>query len=173
MHTVDNSTPLRLRALEPSDTDLLYIWENDSEMWQFGTSPAPLSRHQIWSYIDQYNSNPANGGELRLMMQTGDSTVGAIDLYNIDMRNRHAFIGIMTAKKHRRKGYGLKALAEIADYGRFNLGLHQLAAVIATDNLPSMQLFRKAGFNPVATLPNWVRHNKATYVDAILLIKTL
>ena len=92
-----SASALILRALEPSDTDMLYLWENGPDMWRYGFSPAPLSRHQIWEYITQYDANPLASGQLRLMMQVADKTVGAVDIYNIDMRNRHAFIGIMTA----------------------------------------------------------------------------
>lgn len=164
---------LTLRALEPSDTDLLYLWENDPEMWQFGASPAPLSRHQIWEYISQYDSNPLNRGELRLMMQTPAHTVGAIDLYNIDMRNRHAYIGIMTARPHRRQGHATAALRIIGDYCRQNIGLHRLAATVATDNSASLALFEKGGFKITATLPKWIRRPDGTYTDAHILIKEL
>ena len=66
-----------LRALEPTDVDCLYLWENNPEMWRFGFSPAPLSRHQIWEYISTYDSNPLSAGQLRLMIDCDGTAAGA------------------------------------------------------------------------------------------------
>jgi diamine N-acetyltransferase len=169
----DKTTPLRLRALEPSDTDLLYIWENNPEMWHYGASSAPLSRQQIWEYIDRYDANPIATGQLRLMIQAGEETVGAIDLYDLDIKNRRAYVGIMIATPHRRRGYALQALALIESYCITNLGLHQLAATVAESNTPSLELFHKAGFATTATLPEWVRIGSDTFESAHILTKKI
>lgn len=36
---------IRLRATEPEDLELLYSWENDTEMWKNGVSVAPFPVH--------------------------------------------------------------------------------------------------------------------------------
>lgn len=168
-----HASKLVLRALEPGDIDLLYLWENEPDMWRYGFSPAPLSRHQIWEYITQYDANPLATGQLRLMMQVDDKTVGAIDLYNLDMRNRHAFIGIMTATEFRKKGYASRALDLISDYCRYNLGLEQIVATVAEDNVPSMALFNKCGFTQVASLPRWIMSGSKKFISANVLTKYL
>lgn len=60
---------VRLRALEPEDVDRLYIWENDRDMWPFGGTSAPLSRHQLWEYATNYDANPFAAGQLRLIIE--------------------------------------------------------------------------------------------------------
>lgn len=40
-----------LRALEPTDIDVIHRWENDCDLWRFGCATAPFSRHQIWEYL--------------------------------------------------------------------------------------------------------------------------
>lgn len=157
---------VRLRALEPSDVDRLYIWENTPEMWRYGFSPAPLSRHQLWEYVTQYDANPLAQRQLRLMIDAGEETVGTLDLYDLDARNGHTFIGIMIAPQYRRQGYATKAIAMAAGYCRDNLGLRQIAATVADDNHASSALFEKCGFRHTATLPQWVARSKNTYTDA-------
>ncbi len=157
---------IHLRALEPSDVDRLYVWENNPDMWRYGFSPAPLSRHQIWEYVHQYDANPLARQELRLMIDTGDETVGTLDLYEIDAMNGHAFIGIMVASPYRRLGYAAKALQLAVDYCRNNLRLHQIAATVAEDNTASCMLFKKCGFKHTATLPQWIAREKAYHIDA-------
>lgn len=173
MATPQSNEPISLRALEPSDTDLIYLWENNPEMWRYGVSPAPLSRHQIWEYINQYDANPLVSGQLRLIVQAGNTPVGTIDLYNLDVNNRRAFIGIMTAPQYRRKGHAAAAIGLITDYCRNNLGLRQIAATIAADNTASLSLFQKAGFRITSTLPDWIRRDPVNFIDAKLLTKQL
>ena len=86
-HNELHSYDLRLRAPEPDDVDRMYIWENDPDMWRYGYSPAPLSRHQIWEYVDTYDADPLSHPELRLMIQTASDTVGSVDLYNLSLRH--------------------------------------------------------------------------------------
>lgn len=164
---------IRLRALEPSDVDCLYLWENNPEMWRYGFSPAPLSRHQIWEYVQQYDANPLTQQQLRLMIDNDGKAVGTVDLYNIDIRNRHAFVGIMVASEHRRKGLGFKALQLIEDYCRHNLALKRIAATVAGDNEASIGLFVKAGYEPTALIPNWIYREGDTTTDAHILIRQL
>lgn len=69
---------VRLRALEPEDVDRLYIWENDRDMWPFGGTRAPLSRHQLWEYATNYDANPFAAGQLRLIIEHATATDNAL-----------------------------------------------------------------------------------------------
>lgn len=69
---------VRLRALEPEDVDRLYIWENDRDMWPFGGTRAPLSRHQLWEYATNYDANPFAAGQLRLIIEHATAPDNAI-----------------------------------------------------------------------------------------------
>ena len=58
--TIDH---IYLRAPEPEDVDRLFLWENDSEDGLHGHwARAPLSRFQIWEYVNSYDANPYNPG---------------------------------------------------------------------------------------------------------------
>ena len=45
----------RLRALEPSDIELIYLWENDPEVWRVGGTTAPLSYQRIAQFVEEQN----------------------------------------------------------------------------------------------------------------------
>lgn len=161
---------LSLRALEPEDLDALYLWENSPEMWQYGVFTAPYSRHQLWEYIQNYDSDPLHAGQLRLMVDVDGVAVGTTDLYNIDAANSRAMIGIMVSSRHRRNGYALAALGLLGQYAAGILALRQLASTVAEDNPGSVALFEKAGYRQTATLPSWVRRGRS-YVDAFVFQK--
>ena len=41
-----------LRALEPEDVELLYGWENDSDLWQVSNTLAPFSKYVLTQFIE-------------------------------------------------------------------------------------------------------------------------
>lgn len=193
---------VRLRALEPEDVDRLYIWENDRDMWPFGGTRAPLSRHQLWEYATNYDANPFAAGQLRLIIehatapdnalpqnsqssQSSQSShnsqnshsspipCGIIDLYDIDPVNSRAMVGIMVAPQWRSRGIATRALELVGEYCRDTLGLATIASEVASDNLPSIRLFGgKAAYRQVGERPSWYRRRER-FVSALLFQKQL
>ncbi|MDD2552160.1 MAG: GNAT family N-acetyltransferase, partial [Dysgonamonadaceae bacterium] len=47
---LENNT-LSLRAPEPEDLEVLYKWENDTDIWQYGTAISPYSKFILKQYI--------------------------------------------------------------------------------------------------------------------------
>ena len=45
--------------------------------------------------------------------------------------------------------------------------MHQLAAVVAVDNAPSIALFKSCGFKSTGRLRSWIRRGR-TYADALI-----
>lgn len=167
-------TPLKgklisLRGPEPADLDNLYLWENDTALWPFGSTRAPLTRHQIWQYIDTYDGDIFTQKQLRLMIVENSSgkAVGSVDLYDFDARDGHALLGIFISDGNRGKGYASEALTLINDYARLTLGLHQLAALVSVDNAPSIALFKHCGFKSKGCLKSWIRQGRQ-YTDALI-----
>lgn len=160
-----------LRAPEPSDVDALYLWENDRSLWLHGRTRAPLSRHQLWQYVDSYSADPLSEGQVRFMIAEAESgeTIGTIDLSDIDTKNRRAEVGIFIIPRQRRSGFASRALRLIADYCRFELGLHQLWATASASNIASRKLFETAGFVVTGRLRSWIRVTSTSYSDAYLM----
>lgn len=193
---------VRLRALEPEDVDRLYLWENDRDMWPFGGTRAPLSRHQLWEYATNYDANPFAAGQLRLIIELAtapDNAIpqssqssqytqssqnsqnshsspipcGVIDLYDIDPVNSRAMVGIMVAPQWRSRGIATRALELVGEYCRDILGLATIASEVASDNLPSIRLFGgKAAYRQVGERPSWYRRGER-FVSALLFQKQL
>lgn len=172
---------IRLRALEPADVDRLYIWENDPEMWRHGVSTAPYSRHQLWEYVHNYDADPLRSGQLRLIIEVTGPTfdngndksatpiaVGCVDLYDIDPRNRHAYIGIMIAPQWRNRGFASEAVRQMSAYCKESLALNVIAASVAADNAPSIRLFERCGYTRCGTIARWVYSPSGDYSDAAI-----
>ncbi len=165
-----NDGIIKLRALEPTDLDVLYRWENDSSLWCVGSTIAPFSRKQLWDYIETYDGNIFSAGQLRFIIEDVSTgfAVGAVDLYDFDPVNRRAWVGVLVDSAETRKGYGYRALDLLAAYAKERIGIHQFVAVVPQKNRWSYNLFLKCGYCVTGRLTDWLRSGDG-YQDALLL----
>jgi diamine N-acetyltransferase len=163
---------IKLRALEVSDLELLYSWENDTSLWSTGATIAPFSKHVLMKYLETAHLDIYETKQLRLMIDLKTEnyrTIGAIDLFDFDPFNHRAGVGILIADSaDRGKGYASEALNILVVYCFELLGLHQLYCNISSDNAMSLKLFQKHSFKTVGLKKDWTRHANS-YSDEYLL----
>ncbi len=151
---------ISLRALEPGDVDLLYSWENNSNIWSVSNTLAPFSRFVLEKYIAESHMDIFQTKQLRLMIdisEKGDTdTIGAIDLFDFDPMHERAGIGILISeKRYMNRGYASEALELLIDYSFTILQLHQLFCHIDCDNKVSIKLFEKFRFRVTGEKKDW------------------
>ena len=71
---VDN---IILRAPEPGDIDVLYLWENDPEIWQVSNTITPFSRYILEKYIENAHLDIYQVKQLRLMIDVKEKKKSA------------------------------------------------------------------------------------------------
>ena len=145
-----------LRALEPRDLDVMYGWENDTDIWRVSGTLAPFSRHMLSRLIEEQQFDIYATRQLRLVVESksGD-VVGAVDLFEFDPQNLRAGVGIIIAPQYRRKGYALDALNSLEWYVCNVLHLQQLWCSATEDNAASQQLFICAGYVECGRRKQW------------------
>ncbi|MBR7153958.1 MAG: GNAT family N-acetyltransferase [Paludibacteraceae bacterium] len=166
---------IKLRKIEPEDLPFLYQWENDASAWADGSNHNPLSQQDLRDYIASTTGDIYRDGQLRLIIEapspvTGNPsplTLGCIDLFDLDIRNRRAALGMYISPEYRGQGVGKAALELLEDYAFNHLNLRVLYAVIATNNAACSALYRAAGYTPSTPLTAWTLES-----DAILWLKT-
>ncbi len=151
---------VNLRALEPTDIDLLYSWENNSDIWSVSNTLVPFSKFILEKYIADSHMDIFQAKQLRLMIDyrtdNKPETVGAIDLYDFDPLHRRAGIGILISdEKYRNQGVATEALRLLIDYSFTVLQLHQLFCYIDCDNKVSIKLFEKFRFKITGEKKDW------------------
>ncbi len=164
---------LKLRAPEPSDLDLLYIWENDTSLWDKSATITPFSKHILEKYIQTAHLDLFEAQQLRLMIdhKTENRTIGTIDLFEYDQFNNRAGVGILIANiSDRNKGYATLALKLVINYSFTILGLKQLYCNIDVENSSSLKLFQSCGFEIVGTKKAWTRRGNKWLDDYFLQI---
>jgi len=159
---------IQLRALEPTDLDRLYKWENDSSIWSVSGTLAPFSRFVLEQYLASSHQDIYSNKQLRLMIdltvndhdeeeESESRGIGCIDLFDFDPKNRKAGVGILIADRaDRGKGYATEALNLLVDYGFDVLDLHQIYSNVRVDNENSVALFKKIGFEITGLKQDWI-----------------
>ncbi len=177
---------IRLRKLEPADLPFLYRWENDAAVWADSDTHNPLSKQDLRNYIESTTGDIYRDGQLRLIIEqvdqssenhlslsehrTGDltdvQTVGCIDLFDFDPRNRKAAIGLYIAPEARHNGAGYEAMKQLEHYAFATLNLRLLYVVICEQNTACIALYRRLEYQEIAHLPQWTLEG-----DAVVLAK--
>jgi len=150
---------ISLRAPEPGDLELLYLWENDTSIWRISGTLAPFSRNVLKMYLDHAGKDIYEVKQLRLIIQLKEKhrPVGAIDLFDFDPQHHRAGVGILVADpSDRRKGYAREALETLMEYCFGILHLHQLYCNIQAGNTASIALFQQAGFTEIGRKKEWI-----------------
>ncbi|MBI2271019.1 MAG: GNAT family N-acetyltransferase [Bacteroidetes bacterium] len=163
---------IKLRALEPSDIDWLYKWENDISVWQVSNTLTPYSRHVLEQYILNAQLDIYTTKQLRLIICINEPSsplqmerrpggeakvIGCVDLFDFDPHNKRAGVGILIADKTERgNGYASAALALLTNYAFKILSLQQLYCNVSVDNKASLKLFAKHKFETVGVKKKWI-----------------
>ena len=150
---------IRLRAIEPEDLDNLYLWENDSNLWDVGNARNPYSRFILKQYIVDSHKDIYESKQLRLMMvsvKTGE-TVGTVDLFDFEIHNSRIALGLFVDAAFQGKGFAKASLKLIEEYVFEYLKINQLYCHIAQNNTASISMFEQENFEKTGVLKQWVK----------------
>ena len=150
---------IRLRAMEPEDLEVLYRWENDSSLWEVGNTLAPFSRYTLKRYIAESDRSLYEIHQLRLIIEcvADRKAIGIVDLFDFDPHANRAACGILLDHVYQGHGWATRALRLLISYAFDRLALHQLYAHVPVNNLPSLHLFQRCGFQTAGHLKEWIR----------------
>lgn len=163
---------LSLRAPEPEDLEVLYKWENDTDVWKYGSAISPYSKYILRQYIENAQTDIFESKQLRfiIVLKKNQTVVGTIDLYDFDALNSRCGVGIYIDRGCRKQGLANQSLNLLQKYVFSFLKINQLYAVIPQSNLTSLQLFKNSDFTQAGILQQWIS-NDNSFEDAIMVQK--
>jgi diamine N-acetyltransferase len=152
---------ITLRAVEPTDLENLYQWENNLSVWEVSQTISPFSKYTLKEYCDYAKNDILTAKQLRLMIDYSEQgktiTIGTVDLFDYDTINRRAGIGILIGNEnYRKKGIAYTSIEIIINYAFSVLNLHQLHCYISENNKASLALFKKLDFLNCGKINDWV-----------------
>ncbi|HEX4814064.1 MAG TPA: GNAT family protein [Nonomuraea sp.] len=139
---------VRLRALEPADSEDMWRWYHDDEVGRWMDDAPPISLAQN---IQKGQNRPLNTFEqMALGIEALDDgkLIGYVALGDTDFRHGEAIVqSIAIGDADRRGGgYGTDALRVICRYAFEEMGLHRLMLWVVADNAPAIRAYTKVGF---------------------------
>jgi len=165
------SDTIGLRALEPSDADLLYQWENNMALWPVSYTQLPLSRFVLDEFVNTAYQDIYTSKQLRLMVvsMADQTTVGILDLFEFDPQHARCGAGIYIHEQYRGNGHALESILLAKRYCFNTLHLKQVYVHVGDVNKASWLLFEKAGFEKAGLKKCWNKTGLSTYEDVWFL----
>lgn len=160
---------IKLRAVEPRDLDLIYNWENQTDVWAVSGTVAPFSRYEIQRFLDSGNDIYQNR-QLRLIAQYENRDFAMADLFDFEPLHLRAGVGIFIEKASRKKGLSKPLMDALHTYCCDILLLHQVYTEVGANNLPSIKMCLAAGYVQTGLKPQWLR-TRDGWEDLIIMQK--
>ena len=154
----------RIRAMEPSDVEHLYKWENDPEIWRIGANTEPVSQARLWQWIDNQQYDIYATRQMRLIVEAEGKVVGAVDIIDFNPQHMRFSLGILIYdKSERRKGYAHEVIEAMKEYGLTTLNIKQIWVEVDDFNKASIALFEGCGFERCGVRKDWICYGGEFY----------
>lgn len=146
---------LRLTPLEESDADLLYIWQNTSNIRDLTMGfRFPVQRETVKEWIKNQREYNAKSRVVFAIRQK-ENFVGTIQLNNMDPYQRRALIGLYIGEsKKRNTGLGFMSCSLLIDFAFNGLDIRKLGLEVLSINKNAIGLYEKLGFQKEGTKIN-------------------
>lgn len=151
---MSNSIILR----KPLITDLNQIldWENDLKINNHTDTPVFYTASQIEDFLNS-DQDLFLQNQIRYIIEKNSVSVGCIDLYDFNLVNSRAGVGIYIDPNFRNKGYASMSLKLLMSISIDQYLISTLYADIMSENIASIKVFEKLGFIKTGNKKNWIR----------------
>jgi len=135
-----------LRAIEASDVEKLWNWQQDEEVMRLRDYPSPPR-----SYAEverEYTGTESETDRIRLgIMTTEGILIGEISLANMERRVGDAELTIFIGDKaFWGRGYGSDAVRAMCKYAFEQMNLHRVTLFVHAENFRAIKAYEKCGF---------------------------
>jgi RimJ/RimL family protein N-acetyltransferase len=139
---------VRLRAIEPSDWEVFFAWNQDDEQAR-GVSkiPFPQSAEAVRQWAQQEATRKPEGDAFRFVIENeAGEVVGDLTTHNCDARVGSFSYGITIRREHRRCGYAFEAISLVLRYYFQELRYQKATVTVYSFNEASAHLHESLGF---------------------------
>ncbi len=139
---------VRLRAIEPSDWEAYFRWNQDDEQARSVSSiPFPQSAEAVRQWAQQEATRKPEGDAFRFVIEneTGE-VVGDLTTHHCDARAGSFSYGITVRRQRRRCGYASEAITLVLRYYFRELRYQKATVTVFSFNEVSARLHEKLGF---------------------------
>lgn len=159
---------IRLRGIEPSDAEIFFKWNMDSEraraldfVWP------PISLELVKQQMEAQSKKQLENDCFHWVIEDLEHTpLGSISTHHCNPRDGTFSFGIDIAPEHRRKGYASEAILLVLKYYFEELRYQKVTVPITSYNEVSLKLHKHLGFIEEGRLRRTV-YTRGQYFDTI------
>lgn len=160
---------VRLRAVEPSDWELHWHWDKDTEAARLSYEipfPRPTAGTQAWA--EEESKRGAENDVFRFQIETlAGELAGTLNTHTCNLRSGTFSYGVGVAPQHQRKGYASEAIRLVLNF-YFNERRYQKCTTsVYSFNPASIQLHEHLGFTLEGRLRRMI-YSGGTYHDELM-----
>ncbi len=146
---------IKLMPLEESDVELLYLWQNASNIRDLTMGfRFPIQKETVKEWIKHQREQNAKSRVVFAIRQE-ENLVGTIQLNSIDQYQRKALLGVYIGEsKKRNVGLGFISCSLLIDYAFNGLDLRKIGLEVLSINRNAISLYEKLGFKKEGTKIN-------------------
>jgi RimJ/RimL family protein N-acetyltransferase len=139
---------VRLRAIEPSDWETYFAWDQDDEQSRaLYFVPFPQSQASAKQFAEKAAMGKPESDNFRFVIENSEhKVVGDITTHNCDQRNGNFSWGVNIKQEYRRKGYASEAIRLVMRYYFQELRYQKVTISIYSFNKASIKLHERLGF---------------------------
>lgn len=158
---------VRLRELKESDCESRkqMLYDSDGMRFYNWDVGLPYDTGRINEFEEKHLGFYHEDGRMVFtIVNEEDEYIGTIQLMDVSQKHGTFTFSIYIDKKMRNKGYGAKALYLLLYYGFMELRLHKCNTTVNEDNIASLKLMQKMGFQIEGKQKDMVYYNN-NYVN--------
>ncbi len=138
----------RLRAVEPTDAETHFLWNQDSEMTRnLDEIWFPGSREGAKRWAEQTALREPTGDDFQFVIENmAGEHVGLLGTHDCKPRHGTFSLGIAVRREHQRRGYAADSIRTVMSYYFEELRYQKLTVYIYEFNAASLRLFEYLTF---------------------------
>ena len=139
---------LFLRALTPADLEFVYQHFSDPDVTRYLHDEEPVSTREDAQEIIDFYTRPGVKYHNRwvVVSKSNNQPIGTCGYHKWQERHFRAEIGYDLEPASWNQGYMTEALTEVLEFGFEKMGLNRIEALVHSQNLASIRLLQKLGF---------------------------
>jgi len=143
---------LILRQIKSADTEIYYKMRMDPEIMRYMDTPFPQSIDEVREKIHKEIESFKNKQSIYWVLELKESGefIGGAGFWRLIKEHYRAEIGYQLFPQYWRNGYSYEALQAIIKFGFEKMELHSIEANTNPENIASIKLLQKIGFQQEA-----------------------
>lgn len=160
---------IRLRAIEPSDWEIVFEWDQDSDAAiQSYYLPFPQSKEATKQWAEKTSTQPTEKDRFFFVIETLSGEIaGSISTHSCEPRNGTFKYGLAIREEHRKKGYASEAIRILLRYFFGELRYQKVTANVYGFNKASIHLHERLGFQLEGRVRRMI-YTQGRYFDELL-----